>query len=74
MDSEDAVKFKAYMNSDKVDFQRSMPVHPMYYDRDFNFMKDRNYWLALICLIFGGYYLNYRLQVERDRWHLWNRK
>ena len=74
VDSEDAVKFKAYMNSDKVDFQRSMPTHPMHYDRDFNFMKDRNYWLSLFCLLIGGMYLKRRWQVEKDRWHMWNRK
>jgi hypothetical protein len=26
----------------------------MHYDRDFNFMKDRTYWLSLIVLI-GGF-------------------
>lgn len=43
---EDAVKFKHWMNSDIVDFQRSRPYYPMYYDKDFNFMKDRSYWLV----------------------------
>ena len=32
--SEDAVKFKAWMNSDKYDFNRNKPTHPMYYDRN----------------------------------------
>lgn len=45
---EDAVKFKHWMNSDIVDFQRSKPYYPMYYDRDFNFMKDRSYWLVSV--------------------------
>ena len=46
--SEDAVKFKAYMNADSVDFKMSKPIYPMHYDKDFNFMKDRNYWLSLL--------------------------
>ena len=41
---EDAVKFKHWMNSDIVDFQRSRPYYPMHYDKDFNFLKDRSYW------------------------------
>jgi hypothetical protein len=72
--SEDAVKFKAYMNSDSVDFNMSKPIHPMHYDNDFNFMKDRNYWLSIFMLLLGGYYLKARLTVEKDRWHMWNRK
>lgn len=72
--SEDAVKFKAYMNSDKVDFNMSKPTHPMYYDKDFSFMKDRNYWLSLIALMFTGYYLKKKWVVEKDRWHRWNRE
>ena len=72
--SEDAVKFKAYMNADKVDFQMSKPTHPMHYDRDFNFMKDRTYWLGLIVLIGGFSFVKKRFEVEKDRWHMWSRK
>lgn len=74
VDSEDAVKFKAYMTSDKVDFNRSMPLHPMHYDKNFDFMKDRTYWAALFCLLLGGYYAKARLEVELDRRHRWNRE
>jgi len=72
--SEDSVKFKAYMNSDKSEFNRSRPVHPMYYDRDFDFMKDRNYWLMFILGSMFVMYLNRRYQVENDRWVMWERK
>lgn len=43
---EDAVKFKHWMGTDKVEFQMSRPYYPMYYDRDFNFRKDRSFWLV----------------------------
>lgn len=74
VDSEKAVMFKSYMNQDKVDFNRSMPTHPMYYDRNFDFLKDRIYWGALFCLIMSGFYAAARARVERDRWHRWNRE
>ena len=74
MTSEDAVKFKAYMNADKIDFQMSKPTHPMYYDKNFDFMKDRNYWLSLIVLIGGFCFVKKRFEVEKDRWHMWSRQ
>ena len=48
--SEDAVKFKHYMGSDKIDHNRSRPFYPMYYDRNFEFMQDRSFWLGLVVL------------------------
>jgi hypothetical protein len=38
---EDALQFKHYMTSDIVDFQQTKPVHPTYYDRNMDYMKDR---------------------------------
>jgi hypothetical protein len=72
--SEDAVKFKNYMSSDETDFKRSRPTHPMYYDREMLFRKDRSFWLSMILLMLGGFYAKAKLQVERDRWFMWNRK
>ena len=46
--SEDAIKFKHYMGTDAADFKRTMPGFPMYYDTDFNYAKDRDYWLKVI--------------------------
>lgn len=46
LSSEDSIKFKHWMNSDIVDYQRSMPYYPMYYDRTFEFMRERSYWLV----------------------------
>ena len=43
--SEDSVKFKSYMLSDKDDFTRTRPQAPMYYDRNMEFLKDRSFWL-----------------------------
>ena len=34
--TEDALKFKHYMGTDKNDFERTMPGYPMYYDTDHN--------------------------------------
>jgi hypothetical protein len=44
--AEDAVKFKHWMRSDQVDFERDRPYYPMHYDRDFNFLKDRTYFFV----------------------------
>jgi hypothetical protein len=71
--SEETVKFKHYMSSDKYDFQRSRPTHPMYYDRDMSFRKDRSFWLSVIILLMGGMYGKARFQVEMDRYTMWNR-
>ena len=71
--SEDTVKFKAYMVSDKDDFNMSRPSHPMHYDKEMAFMKDRNFWLGLIfgmsALMFG----HSRYQVEVERRRRWDR-
>lgn len=48
LNSEDAIKFKHWMGSDIVDFQMSRPAYPMYYDRNFEFMKDRSFFLVLL--------------------------
>lgn len=62
--SEDAMKFKAFMLSDKDDFNLSRPSHPIHYDKNMDFMKDRSFWLALICGMFGFMYLKQRYYVE----------
>ena len=46
----------------------------MHYDRDMNFMKDRSFWLSMVLLMIGGIYAKARLQVELDRWHMWDRR
>lgn len=72
--SEDTVKFKAYMNSDKVEFNRTRPQHVMYYDRDFGFMKDRSFFLSLILGMLGFFYVCKRYTVEQKRWAMWERR
>jgi hypothetical protein len=72
--SEEAVKFKAYMGSDEYDFKRSRPVHPMHYDRDFNFLKDRSFWGCMLMALLSGIYLKARFQVEQDRYAMWARR
>jgi hypothetical protein len=49
--TEDAIKFKHFMGTDKNDFQRTMPGFPMHYDTDFNYSKDRDFWLKFILLM-----------------------
>ena len=56
------------MKSDEVDFNRSRPTHPMYYDREMLFSKDRRFWLSLIVFMVGGMYAKARYLVEKDRW------
>ena len=73
VNSEDAVKFKKFMTSDEVDFKRTMPGRPMYYDRNFDFMKDRSFWLRVILLFTFACWASQRIWIERDRWRRWNR-
>lgn len=70
---EDAVKFKHWMNSDKTDFNRTKPFYPAHYDKDFQFMKDRSYWLSLILLFGFASWGSAKLQVELDRQQMWTR-
>lgn len=71
--SEDSLKFKNFMNSDKVDYNMTKPARPMYYDREFLFMKDRSFWLRLLLLTSFAFYMMTKVYVERDRWVRWNR-
>ena len=48
------------MKSDEVDFNRSRPTHPMYYDREMLFSKDRRFWLSLIVFMVGSMYAKAR--------------
>lgn len=71
---EDAVKFKAFMGSDKAEFNRKTPFYPMFYDNNMNFSSDRRYWLSLILVMMGGLYIKNRYALEVDRWNAWDRK
>ena len=71
--SEDALKFKNFMAADKVDYNMTRPSRPMYYDRDFNFMKERSFWLRLFLLTLFGMYGIQKIWVERDRMMRWDR-
>ena len=64
---EDAIKFKHFMGSDRADFERTKPAHPMHYDRDFNYRKDRSYWLRLLLSMSAVIYLTNRYHLEQDR-------
>ena len=73
VDVEDTVKFGAWMKSDKVDYNMTKPSHPMYYDRDLNFMKERSFWLRAILLSLFGLWVCNKYDVERARWMRWER-
>jgi len=64
---EDGLKFKHFMGTDKADFMRTRPSHPMYYDTDFNYAKDRDYWLKLILGMAAVSYGVKKFKVEKDR-------
>ena len=65
--TEDALKFKHYMGTDKNDFERTMPGYPMYYDTDHNYRKDRDFWLKMLLGIAFTSYAFKKWQVETDR-------
>lgn len=65
--AEDAVKFKHYMGTDKVDFNRTMPAYPMYYDHEHNYRKDRDFWLKFLLGATLASYGVKRVQLEYDR-------
>ena len=70
---EDKIKFNAFMLSDKDSFNMTRPTHPMYYDRDMDFRKDRSFWLLLCLGIIGGFYLRDRYYCEINRMARWDR-
>ena len=55
------------MGTDKNDFLRSKPAYPMFYDRDHNYVKDRDFWLKLILGMMLTSYAVKKYQVEVDR-------
>lgn len=69
VNSGDALQFKHWMGTDRVDFERTKPAYAMYYDKDFNFMKDRDYWLKLAVgmLLTSWAYHKYQVEVDRAR-------
>ena len=44
---EDALKFKHWHATDKYDFERTKPWYPNYYDTDFDFLRDRIFWMVI---------------------------
>lgn len=67
VDTEEALKFKHYMVTDRDAFDRTRPAHPMYYDTDFNFRKDRDFWLKLLLSMAVFSYAVNRYNLESDR-------
>ncbi len=65
--SEDALKFKWWMQSDIVDLTKTEPYYPMYYDKNFIFLKDRSFWLTLLVFMTGFTYFKKRYNVESNR-------
>ena len=73
INSEDTVKFKAYMLSDKDDFNLTRPGHATYYDRNLEFQKDRSFWMCLILGLFGAMYAKNKYNCEVERMKRWER-
>lgn len=45
----------------------SRPNYPTYYDKNFEFLKDRSYFLSLLMLMAFLAYANKKYYYERDR-------
>ena len=43
------------------------PAYPMHYDKNFNFLKDRSFFLSLLLLMGLLTYANKKYYYERDR-------
>lgn len=70
---EDGIKFKHFMGTDKVDFNRTQPGYPAYYDENHNYRADRDFWLRFgVFMLLGSYALK-RWQLEADRSHMTDR-
>jgi len=66
--SEDALKAKAWFGSDQVDFEMSRTAsYPVYFDRNFEFMRDRNFYFGLLLFGFTLMYATKRWDVEKNR-------
>jgi hypothetical protein len=65
--TEDAAQFKHFMTTDKPDFLRTKPAHPMYYDKGFNYTKDRDFWFKFLLAMYFGSYAFYKYHIEVDR-------
>lgn len=61
------------MTTDKADFNRTNPAAPLYYDTDFNYSKDRSYWLRLMLGMWVATYVSRKYYIERDRARRTNR-
>jgi hypothetical protein len=55
------------MGTDKADFLRTKPGYTMYYDKDNNYRKDRDFWLKLILGMGFFSYAVKKYKVESDR-------
>ena len=63
--------FKHFMGTDRADFERTNPGYMMYYDKDFNYAKDRDFWLKFLLGMFLVSYGSsvYRREGLRQRMH-----
>jgi DnaJ-class molecular chaperone len=52
--SEDSVKFKNFMQADKIPLTMTRPQHLTYYDTDLDFSKDRRFWGGLVMFMLFG--------------------
>ena len=55
------------MGSDQVDFEKSRPTYPLYFDKNFEFNRDRRFYLLLLLSMWSAWWLKRRYYVEVDR-------
>ena len=51
----------------------SFPSHVTYYDRNFEFMKDRSFWLSMTLGLVGLMYAKNKYECEKARMVRWER-
>jgi len=52
------------MSTDRFAHNLSKPYYRTYFDRDYNYLKDRQFWLYLLIFSVGFIYAEQRLYVE----------
>ena len=46
----------------------------MFYDKNFDFLKDRIFWGLFLLITAGVVFVYYRYEFEYDRWRMWKRR
>jgi hypothetical protein len=64
---EDQSHFQNWMLSDKADYKKTQGNYLMHYDKNFEFQRDRNFWLLFLLSIPLFQYLQAKWSIEQKR-------